>query len=167
VPLADGLTTTDLEAPDARVTFDADGSGLGREWSWITPRAAWLVSDPKLDGKINGCFGTTDTPPLAALDDDRDGILTGKELASLALWRDANSNGVADPGEVKPLSAYGIVAISCKWQMLNENPDMVAFSPNGVVFQNGKARPSFDLVLKAQLGFQATFRAPNASGNSP
>jgi len=29
VPLADGLTTTDLEAPDARVTFDVDGSGLG------------------------------------------------------------------------------------------------------------------------------------------
>ena len=72
VPLADGLTAADLEAPNARVTFDVDGSGLGREWSWITPRAAWLVSDPKLDGKINNgrqlfgnvtfwMFGTTDT----------------------------------------------------------------------------------------------------------
>jgi hypothetical protein len=59
-------------------------------------------------------FLTTDTRPLAALDDDHDGILTGKELAGLALWRDANGNGVADPGEVKPLSAYGIVALSCR-----------------------------------------------------
>jgi hypothetical protein len=178
VPLTDGLTTTDLEAPDARVTFDVDGSGLGREWSWITPKAAWLVSDPKLDGKINSgrqmfgnvtfwMFWNNGYAPLAALDDDRDGILTGKELAGLALWRDANGNGVADPGEVKPVSAYGIVAISYKWQTLNNNPDKVAFSPNGVVFQDGKTRPTFDLVLKAQLGVQATFRAPNASGNSP
>ncbi|HEU0150236.1 MAG TPA: hypothetical protein VFR21_25585 [Bradyrhizobium sp.] len=178
VPLDDGLDITDLEAPEARVTFDVDGSGLGREWSWITPKAAWLVSDPKLDGKINSgrqlfgnvtfwMFWNNGYAPLAALDDDRDGILTGKELAGLALWRDANSNGVADPGEVKPVSAYGIVAISYKWQTLTNTPDKVAFSPNGVVFQDGKTRPSFDLVLKAQLGLQAAFRAPNASGNSP
>jgi len=178
VPLADGLTATDLEAPDARVTFDVDGSGLDRTWSWITPKAAWLVSDPKRDGKITSglqlfgnvtfwMFWHNGYAPLAALDDDRDGILTGKELAGLALWHDANGNGVADPGEVKPVSAYGIVAISCKWQVLNENPDKVAFSPNGVVFQDGKTRPTFDLVLKAQPGFQATFRAPDASGNRP
>jgi len=178
VPLADGLTAADLEAPDARVTFDVDGSGLGRGWSWITPKAAWLVSDPKLDGKINSgrqlfgnvtfwMFWNNGYAPLAALDDNRDGILTGNELADLALWRDANGNGMADPGEVKPLSAYGIVALSYKWQTLNDQPDQIAFSPNGVVFQDGKTRPTFDLVLKAQLGFPATFRAPNASGNSP
>jgi hypothetical protein len=178
VPLADGLTTTDLEASDARVTFDVDGSGLGREWSWITPKAAWLVSDPTGDGRIDSgrqlfgnvtfwMFWNNGYAPLAALDDDRDGILTGKELAGLALWHDANSNGVADPGEVKPVSAYGIVAISCKWQTLNNNPDKVAFSPIGVVFQDGKTRPSFDLVLKAQLGFQVTLRAPDALRNSP
>jgi len=177
VPLADGLTISDLEAPDARVSFDVDGSGLGREWSWITPKAAWLVSDPKLDGKIDSgrqlfgnvtfwMFWSNGYAPLAALDDDRDGILSGKELAGLALWRDANGNGVADPGEVKPVSAYGIVAISCKWQTLSTNADKVAFSPNGVVFQDGKTRPSFDLVLKAQLGSQASFRAPNTPGNS-
>jgi len=177
VPLADGLTASDLEALDARVTFDVDGSGLDREWSWITPKAAWLVSDPKLDGKINSgrqlfgnvtfwMFWNNGYAPLAALDDDRNGILTGKELAGLALWRDANSNGVADPGEVKPVSAYGIVAISSKWQTLDKNPDKVAFSPNGVVFQDGTTRPSFDLVLKAQLGFQATFRAPMGRGTA-
>ena len=178
VPLADGLTISDLEAPDARVTFDVDGSGLGREWSWITPKAAWLVSDLKFDGKIDSgrqlfgnvtfwMFWSNGYAPLAALDDDRDGILTGKELTGLALWRDVNGNGVADPGEVKPVSAYGIVAISCRWQTLNENPDKVAFSPNGVVFQDGKTRPSFDLVLRPQLGSQATFRAPIVSGNNP
>ena len=178
VPLADGLTAADLEAPDARVTFDVDGSGLGREWSWITPKAAWLVSDPRRDGKINSgrqlfgnvtfwMFWNNGYAPLAALDDNRDGILTGNELAGLALWRDANGNGVAEPAEVQPLSVYGIVALSYKWQTLNDQAEQIAFSPNGVVFQDGKTRPTFDLVLKAQLGFPATFRAPNASGNSP
>ncbi|WP_273794067.1 hypothetical protein, partial [Brucella intermedia] len=70
--------------------------------------------------------------PLAALDDNHDGTLTGKELDGLALWHDANGNGVADPGEVKPLSAYGIIAVSTKWRPLTDHPDEVAFSPNGV-----------------------------------
>ena len=43
---------------------------------------------------------------LAALDDNGDGVLSGKELDGLALWHDANGNGVCDPGEVKPLSEY-------------------------------------------------------------
>ena len=178
VPLADGLTAADLEAPDARVTFDVDGSGLGREWSWITPKAAWLVHDPRRDGRISSgrqlfgnvtfwMFWNNGYAPLAALDDNRDGILTGNELAGLALWRDANGNGVAEPAEVEPLSVYGIVALSCKWQTLNGQAEQIAFSPNGVVFQDGKTRPTFDLVLKAQAGFPATFRAPDALGGSP
>jgi len=171
VPLADGLTAADLEAPEARVPFDVDGSGLDRKWSWITPKAAWLVIDPQLNGKITSgrqlfgnvtfwMFWSNGYAPLSALDDNRDGILTGKELDCLALWKDANGDGIADPGEVKPLSAYGIVAISFKWQTLNDHPDKVAFSPDGVVFQDGKTRPTFDLVLKAQPGVQAAFRAP-------
>lgn len=161
VPLADGLTPADLEAPEARVTFDVDGSGLGREWSWITPKAAWLVSDSMRDGKITSgrqlfgnvtfwMFWSNGYAPLAALDDDRDGLLSGDELAGLALWHDANGNGVADPGEVKPVSAHGIVALSSKWQTLDGNTDKIAFSPDGVVFRDGQTRPSFDLVLKTK-----------------
>jgi len=161
LPLADGPTATDLEAPDARVTFDVNGSGLGREWSWITPKAAWLVYDAKGEGNITSgrqlfgnvtflMFWSNGYAPLAALDDNRDGALTGQELANLALWHDANGNGVADPGEVKPLSAFGIVAVSCKWQTLVDHQDKIAFSPTGVTFQDGKTRPTYDLVLKPE-----------------
>jgi hypothetical protein len=31
-----------LIAPSARVVFDADGSGLAKSWTWITPKAGWL-----------------------------------------------------------------------------------------------------------------------------
>ena len=161
VPLADGLMAADLEAPEARVAFDVDGSGLGREWSWITPEAAWLVYDRKAEGKITSgrqlfgnvtfwMFWSNGYGPLDALDSNRDGTLTGEELAGLALWHDANGNGVADPGEVKPLSAYGIVAVSTKWQTLPDHPDKIAISPTGVTFQDGATRPTFDLILKAK-----------------
>lgn len=45
---------------------------------------------------------------LATLDTNRDGVLTGAELAPLALWFDENQNGVSEPGEVKNISETGV-----------------------------------------------------------
>ena len=92
-------------------------------------------------------FWDTGYEALAALDDDRDGRLSGKELAGLALWHDANGNGVSDAGEVKPLADYGIVALSCKAVRDPNHPDRIAYSPAGVTFRDGTTRPTFDLVL--------------------
>ncbi|MBY0461267.1 MAG: hypothetical protein K2V38_28415, partial [Gemmataceae bacterium] len=110
VPLKNGLTAVDLEDRTARVAFDADGTGLKKEWTWINPNAAWLVHDPKRTGKVTSAlqmfgsvtfwlFWDNGYDALAALDDNHDGVLTGKELDGLALWQDANGNGVCDPGE--------------------------------------------------------------------
>jgi len=159
VPLADGLTAGDLEARSARVRFDADGSGERREWSWITPRAAWLVHDRRGTGEIASAlqlfggvsfwlFWETGYDAMAALDDNRDGELSGKELDGLALWHDANSNGISEPGEVKPLAAYAIVALSCQYRRDAQHPDRIAFSPTGVRYADGKTRPTFDLILR-------------------
>src|SRR5262249_44857897 len=158
VPLRAGLTASDIEARSASVAFDADGTGLQKKWTWINPDAAWLVYDPQRSGKVTSAlqmfgnvtfwmFWETGYDALAALDDNRDGQLSGAELAGLALWHDANGNGVCDPGEVKPLSAYGIVAISCKFQRDPQHPDRIAFAKVGVIFQDGRTRPTFDLVL--------------------
>ncbi len=87
---------------------------------------------------------------LSALDDNGDGQLTGKELDGLAIWHDANGNGICDPGEVRPLSDYGIVALSCRYERDPAHPDRICFSPRGVVFADGSTRPSFDLVLKSR-----------------
>lgn len=158
VPLADGLAATDLEARDARVRFDADGSGIQKQWTWINPNAAWLVHDPKRTGKVTSAlqmfgnvtfwlFWETGYDALAALDDNRDGALSGKELDGLALWHDANGNGVCDAGEVKPLSEYGIVSLSVKFARDAKHPDRIAYSKAGVTFKDGTTRPTFDLVL--------------------
>jgi len=161
VPLKDGLTASDLEDLKAAVAFDADGSGLKKKWSWITTDAAWLVFDPKASGKIDSglqlfgsvtfwMFWSDGYSALRALDDNRDGQLTGDELKGLALWHDANGNGVSDPGEVKPLGDYGVVSVSCKSDVLTGHPDRIQHSSAGVTFKGGKTRPTFDLILKAK-----------------
>jgi tetratricopeptide (TPR) repeat protein len=43
VPLRLDAALHELINTQARVTFDADGSGLRRKWTWILPNAGWLV----------------------------------------------------------------------------------------------------------------------------
>ncbi|MCS6866385.1 MAG: tetratricopeptide repeat protein [Gemmataceae bacterium] len=158
IPLQQGLTARDIEDRTACVTFDADGSGLRKNWTWIHPQAAWLVFDPKATGKVSSAlqmfgnvtfwlFWETGYDALAALDDNCDGQLRGAELAGLALWHDANANGLCEPGEVKPLADYNIVALSCRYQRDPQHPDHIAFAAVGVTFADGTTRPSFDIVL--------------------
>jgi hypothetical protein len=163
VPLRDGLGARDIEDLGAAVAFDADGSGLKRKWTWITKDAGWLVYDPKEAGDVSSglqlfgnvtfwLFWSTGYDALASLDDNRDGVLTGDELRGLAIWNDANGDGVCDPGEVRPLSDYGITAVSCRFERDPAHPDRIAFSPKGVTFRDGTTRPTFDLVLKPREG---------------
>lgn len=108
---------------DAR--FDLDGTGLPQSWSWVKPDTGILVWDPKHEGKITSgrqLFGSVTWwiffdngyDALDALDDDRDGELSGAELPGLAVWFDRNSNGVSDAGEVVPIESLGIAGISCR-----------------------------------------------------
>ncbi|MEP6763203.1 MAG: tetratricopeptide repeat protein [Gemmatimonadaceae bacterium] len=161
IPLRDGMTAGNVESSGARVKFDADGSGLQRNWTWITRNAAWLVYDPKHSGHITSSlqlfgnvtfwmFWANGYNALSSLDDNHDGKLTAHELEGLALWRDANANGISDPGEVQSISKYGIIALSCVSERDNSHPDRIAFSRGGVTFRNGKTRSTFDIVLHAQ-----------------
>ncbi len=159
VPLKDGLRAQDVEDRNASVTFDADGSGLKQRWTWVTQDAGWLVYDPmghhgitsglQLFGNVTfWLFWETGYNALASLDDDGDGVLMGDELKGLAIWHDANGGGVCDPGEVAPLSNYGIMAVSCRFDRDQGHPDRITFSQEGVTFRNGKTRPTYDIILK-------------------
>lgn len=161
IPLRDGLNASDLEDRKASVAFDADGAGLGRKWSWITKDAGWLVYDPKGAGKISSAlelfgnvsfwtFWDNGYQALRVLDDDGDGVLRGRELNGLAIWADANGNGVCDPGEVRPLSNYGIVALDCSCRRDAGHSDRIWHSPRGVVFQSGATRLTFDIILQGR-----------------
>jgi hypothetical protein len=161
VPLEDGLSASDLLDRKARVAFDADGSGLKRRWTWLTPKAGWLVHDPRRTGKVTSglqLFGSVTFwmfwrdgyQALSALDDNGDGVLTGRELDGLAIWHDANGDGICDPGEVRPLSHFGIVALSCRAETGAPPTNCAAWSRAGVTFKGGRSRPTFDLILQQQ-----------------
>jgi hypothetical protein len=161
IPFTDQFEIGKLEDRSARVAFDADGSGYKRHWTWITKDAAWLVYDPQGKGEVTSAlqlfgnvtfwlFWENGYQALAALDDNGDGWLTGKELQGLALWHDANGNGICEPGEVKPLSEFGIVGICCRYQTDTQHPDRIAWSPAGVRLRDGKTRPTYDLILHSR-----------------
>ena len=87
---------------------------------------------------------------MRSLDDNGDGKLTGRELSGLAIWHDRNTNGVADPGEVRPVTSWGIVALSCARILSEDDPTTAAWSPGGVTFADGRTRATCDVRLFAR-----------------
>jgi hypothetical protein len=158
IPLNDGLQASDLVRPALSVAFDADGSGLLKRWTWISPKAGWLVFDKSGRKQVSSSldlfgnvtfwlFWENGYQALQTLDDDGDGQLQGQELTGLAIWRDENANGVADIGEVKPLAEWHITRLSCSFEWREDDPNSIAWSASGVTFGNGSVRPTFDLLL--------------------
>jgi tetratricopeptide (TPR) repeat protein len=157
VPLESGLPFEALVARDAAVAFDLDGSGLRHRWQWITPRAGWLVyrgtGARAVDSGIRfvgsrtfWMFWTDGYAAMAALDDDADGWLSGRELDGLAVWRDPDMDGVVDPGELMALADLGIAALSCAHA---RHPEGFEYSPAGVVLADGSVRASYDWIASS------------------
>jgi len=159
VPLGSRTALRDLVDRRASVAFDADGSGLRRRWSWITPDAGWLVFDKHHRREVTSAlqwfgsvtfwlFWDNGYAALRALDDNGDGELRGIELEGLAIWRDANGNGVSEPREVQPLDRWNIVALTTRFSSVDD-PDALAMAPAGVEFRDGSTRPTYDVLLYA------------------
>ena len=140
----------------AAVTFDLDGSGLPRKYQWITPNAAWLVYDHNGSGRITSglqlfgsvtfwIFWQNGYDALAVLDNDRNGILEDSELQNLSLWRDANSDGHSDPGEVRPLHEYGIVQLKTN----ATNSTGILSHPAGATLYDNSTLPTYDWIAQS------------------
>jgi len=101
-------------------SVDVDGDGIKEALTqWFAPTAGILVTaDAK--GKITGdqMFGnvpgvyTDGFAELATLDKNGDEQLTGKELNTLAIWTDLNSNTMVDEGELTSLADHQIIALA-------------------------------------------------------
>ena len=158
IPLRSGLQPGDLIDRLARVDFDLDGNGW-RCWQWLNDNAAWLVyrqpgvfgvnSGRQLFGAVTfSMFWDNGYQALATLDNNGDGQLSGDELRGLALWRDLNRNGMAEPDEIEgSLADSGIRALSVHSLPAAGPADYVAMSPGGVEFADGLRRDSFDLLI--------------------
>jgi len=128
IPLRDGLTALDLVDDDAPLSITSGLQLLGNVTFW----AFWQ----------NGYHA------LRALDDDGDGEVRGAELRGLALWHDRNRNGVSERGEVRPVSAWRIAALSTAYDFDATHPHEIPWSSAGVRFVDGTVRPTFDVVLR-------------------
>jgi hypothetical protein len=144
----------DLLAAGLRVSFDLDGDGRAEKWPWVKPTTGILVWDPDQTGEIvsgRQLFGSVTWwlffadgyHALDALDDNRDGRLTGSELNGISIWFDRNSDGHADRNEVMTAEEFGVTSIAtkaCGW-----DGDSL-MNPAGLTFRNGATAPSYDWV---------------------
>ncbi len=118
----DGVTLTDPGQSD--VSFDLNNDGILDSAGWIEAEDAFLVLDRNNDDVINNALeisfigdlpgAGSDLEGLAAFDSNDDGVLSASDNAFplFRLWKDANSNGITDMGELLSLSDLGISAIS-------------------------------------------------------
>jgi hypothetical protein len=110
------------------VWFDNDATGVARKVGWAGADDGLLVRDINQDGRINDgaeLFGTGTADgrggkaehgfaALAQLDDNHDGVVDNRDAAwkDLQVWKDADSDGMTDQGELISLAALGVRSLS-------------------------------------------------------
>lgn len=107
------------DAADYR-RIDLDGTGV-KEWEWVGPDDGLLVWMKDLKGTpvAKDLFGghtwsksfNNGFEALFMLDENKDRVLTGEELAHIGIWQDANSDAIAQAGEIKPVAAWDITKL--------------------------------------------------------
>jgi Ca2+-binding RTX toxin-like protein len=118
-----GIQLIDVHTSNAH--FDYGGTGFSVKTGWAGPTEGILVRDidhnpntvtaNELFGAVSG-DGFAD---LAAMDTNNDGKIDAADtnFADLKVWIDADSDGVADTGEVVTLAAAGVTAINLNTQV--------------------------------------------------
>jgi len=109
-----------LSPEEFKGTFAWGPGGESFPSGWLAPSAGFLVRDLNNNGKVDGLnelFGGAIGDGYAALttyDTNKDGVIDSKDAgyAKLSVWRDLNSDGVTNTGELKSLSASGVTSIS-------------------------------------------------------
>lgn len=108
--------------------FDFDDDGYSETTAWAGPKDGILVIDEGNDNQITQskeiafakwtvAEGDTDLEGLAAtFDSNLDGVLDARDAryADFKVWKDANSNGVVDAGEMQTLAEAGIKSFNLK-----------------------------------------------------
>ncbi|MDR0775586.1 MAG: putative Ig domain-containing protein [Azonexus sp.] len=112
-----------VNVDDSNVFFDVNGDGWKHRISWVGPNDGLLAYDIDGNGKIDQAGeisfaryadgAQTDLEGLRAFDSNGNGRFDAadEKWAKFGIWRDANQNGVTDPGEFRTLTEMGIVAV--------------------------------------------------------
>ena len=121
----DGVHSTGL---DAGVAFDVNNDGTSNNTGWVSAQDGLLVRDISGDGVINDGSelfgsGTSDGQggrtsdgfeALSLLDDNRDAVIDSNDAAwgELRVWRDLDTDGFTDNGELVSLESLGVQSLN-------------------------------------------------------
>ncbi|MBM3366042.1 MAG: tandem-95 repeat protein, partial [Betaproteobacteria bacterium] len=156
----DGFSFMDID--QSRVSFNVNGEQ--RRSAWIGPNEGILAYDADVDGRIQKLeeitFGNYAGDPtlsdLQALqrpffDQNQDGVFDRNDArwSNFFLWRDANSNGVSDTGELVNLNAAGVQALYLNANVLNraEGADVRVRGYTRVLMNDGRLLQAADVRL--------------------
>ncbi|MGC4016820.1 MAG: hypothetical protein QM755_20250 [Luteolibacter sp.] len=150
---------TSLLEPDRKVEFDLAGFGRKDPWPWVSASTAVLVWDPAHEGGIRdgkqlfgtytwGIFWENGFRALAMLDENHDGMLSGAELDGLAVWTDADGDGISTKAEVLPVSELPIRSIATREDGCE---GIHPLSREGVTMGDGSTRPVWDWTTNSVM----------------
>ena len=116
---------------EAGVRYDITGAGLQTSVGWSSPEDGFLVRDINNDDLINDgteMFGEATVlangeraqdgfEALSDLDTNQDGLIDSQDEAfsSLAIWRDANTDGLTNAGELLTLAQHDIASLNLSY----------------------------------------------------
>ncbi|WP_071323248.1 SdrD B-like domain-containing protein [Janthinobacterium sp. 1_2014MBL_MicDiv] len=121
----DGVHT--IARADFHGSFDLLGTGSAIQSGWVSAHDGLLAIDSNGNGKIDNIselFGGnekgTGFAKLSSYDSNHDGVVDAKDdkFAELRIWRDANSNGVTDDGELMSLHDAGVASLTVAYTEL-------------------------------------------------
>jgi|GEM_PF-3011661 len=113
-----------ISSANSGVYFDYNGDSLGEKTGWVGPDDGFLALDANSNGVIDdvselfGDLNTNGFTELASHDatvngGNNDGKIDSLDSVwgSLKVWKDANSDGITDTGELQNLAYHGIKQI--------------------------------------------------------
>ncbi|MEI7952063.1 MAG: Mbeg1-like protein, partial [Synechococcaceae cyanobacterium ELA182] len=129
----DGIETLSVEA--LNLHFDHDGNRYAERSGWVGPDDALLIYDRDGNQEIdkgaelfgsqtrlaNGSLAANGFEALKEFDRNADGRVDAVDAdwARLQLWRDRNSNGELDAGELQTLAAAGVASLELAYDNAN------------------------------------------------
>ena len=159
----DGATLTSRAASVAQ--FDWDGDGRRDHTGWVNSTDGILVFDRNRDGVVSNASeisftedrqgARSDLDGLRAFDSNGDGLFSADDSRwdQFRIWKDGNSDGVSDAGELMTMADAGIKAINLTGSAVNRNwgwGDNIILNQINYTREDGSIGQALDVALNYQ-----------------